>query len=181
MQQKDLDDGCYLPLSFVRGAKPSKAAEAFFNFVDAALITLAEQEGWTHNKKPTCSRVVISDDAHVDIPLYAIPDREFQRLNDAASRSITANSQKGKLDNWAALPSDAVLLAHREEDWIESDPRKIHAWFEDSVKLFGERLRRDCRYLKGWRDHEKLEEYRVTSILLMGCIDLLPDLSSFRS
>ena len=69
-----------------------------------------------------------------------------------------------------ALPSDAVLLAHREEDWIESDPRKIHDWFVDSVAIYKERLRRDCRFMKGWRDHHELDNHRVTSILLMACV-----------
>ncbi len=43
-QQKDLDDGCYLPLSFVKGEQPSKAAEQFFKFVDAVLGELAKAE-----------------------------------------------------------------------------------------------------------------------------------------
>ena len=29
-QQMDLDDGCYLPLAFVKAAKPAAAAQAFF-------------------------------------------------------------------------------------------------------------------------------------------------------
>lgn len=171
-QQKDLDDGCYLPLSFVRGDKPSSAAAAFFEFVDGALEELAEREGWVHKKKPTCSRLIISDDAHVDVPLYAIPDREFQRLQETAAmnKSASMHDQRSRPDTWEALPSDAVLLAHREEDWIESDPRKIHDWFEDSVERFKERLRRDCRYIKGWRDHHELDDHRVTSILLMACV-----------
>ena len=36
-QQMDLDDGTYLPMTFVQGAKPSVAAAAFFTIVDRAL------------------------------------------------------------------------------------------------------------------------------------------------
>lgn len=168
-QQMDLDDGCYLPLSFVRGAKPSQAAKLFFDFVDGALETLAKEMGWKHVKKDTCSRVVISKNAHVDIPLYAIPDIEFHAMANKAEASMDS-SRVMKWDSWTELPSNAVLLAHRIEDWIESDPRKIHKWFTDAVDLFGERLRRDARFLKGWRDHHELDRYRVTSILLMACI-----------
>lgn len=168
-QQMDLDDGCYLPLSFVKGEKPSRAAKLFFDFVDAALKVLADKEGWRHETKPTCCRVVISDDAHIDIPLYAIPDREFVSLRDRTAKSATTGLA-AKYEDWDELPSNAVLLAHRDEDWKVSDPRQIHKWFIDAVDVYGERLRRDSRYMKGWRDHHKLDKYKVSSILLMACI-----------
>lgn len=167
-QQMDLDDGCYLPLSFVRGAKPSQAARMFFQFVDGALKQLAAARGWKHVEKDTCSRVVISSTAHVDIPLYAIPDKEFAQLQDRAINAMKA--ERAKVDSWGELPSDAVLLAHRIDDWVESDPRKIHNWFTDAVDLYGERLRRDARFMKGWRDFKNLDKSGVSSILLMACV-----------
>lgn len=90
-QQKDLDDGCYLPLSFVRGEKPSAAAAYFFAFVETALGELADEEGWTLVKdKPTCVRLVISRDGHVDVPLYAIPDGDFRHLVEARNMEKSA-------------------------------------------------------------------------------------------
>lgn len=169
-QQKDLDDGCYLPLSFVRGERPSKAAALFFEFVDGALKDLAKTEEWKHVEKPTCSRLVIAGDAHIDIPLYAIPDKEFQLLESRMTADGKIVVAKANSDNWDALPSDSVLLAHRDDDWVESDPRKINDWFNGAVKVYGERLRRDCRYLKAWRDHHKLDGVQLTSILLMACV-----------
>ncbi|WP_349962424.1 CBASS cGAMP synthase [Rhizobium sp. ZPR3] len=169
-QQKDLDDGCYLPLSFVRGERPSQAASAFFAFVETALAGLAEEEGWVLIKeKATCVRLVISRDGHIDIPLYAIPDGDFQHLEEARNvqKMHTADA---KIDSWDALPSDAVLLAHREKDWVESDPRKIHDWFIDAVDLYKERLRHDSRYMKAWRDHHRLDEDGLTSINIMACV-----------
>ncbi|HEV2516046.1 MAG TPA: CBASS cGAMP synthase [Devosia sp.] len=170
-QQKDMDDGCYLPLSFVRGARPSQAAALFFEFVDNALRDLARREGWTHvGDKDTCVRLEIGVDSHVDVPLYAIPDAEFARLRDTVIAAQMEVNERARPDTWEALPSDAVLLAHRQEDWIESDPRKIHGWFLDAVELYSERLRRDCRYMKAWRDHHALDRYKVSSILLMACV-----------
>lgn len=167
-QQKDLDDGCYLPLSFVKGEQPSKAAELFFEFVDTVLGELAKAERWTLFKKPTCVRLEIARDAHIDIPLYAIPDREFVLLEARAQKMEKAYDRAPK--RWEDLPSNAVLLAHRDDDWVESDPRKIHKWFLDAVDIYGERLRRDCRYLKAWRDHHHLDDDKLSSIMLMACV-----------
>jgi len=171
-QQMDLDDGTYLPMTFVQGAKPSVAAAAFFTIVDRALQVLAKDEGWIFVRKPTCARLIISEYAHIDVPLYAIPDKEFRLLEKAAqSRTLDGafDARADSIDRWDALPSDCVLLAHREEDWVASDPRQINNWFVDAVDLYGERLRRICRYLKAWRDHNRPHLDRVSSILLMVC------------
>jgi hypothetical protein len=169
----------YLPLSFLKGApKPSIAADQFFKVVDTALNDLAGKHGWKFIKKPTCARLEISDIAHVDTPMYAIPDEEFLRLEKAAvasfAESLTTDDaqelefMRAKSDTWRALPADKVMLAHREKDWVQSDPRKIHSWFTDQVDLFGERFLRVCRYLKAWRDqHSALNS--VSSIALMAC------------
>jgi hypothetical protein len=172
-QQMDMDDGAYLPITFVKGVKPSIAAAMFFEIVDSALAELIREQGW-HSlvKKPTCSRVVLNARAHIDIPLYAIPDAEFEQLSksmalDHAIAKIDEDIDfmRSRRDNWALLPSDKVLLAHREEDWKQSDPRKIHDWFMNAVEFYGEILRRQCRYLKAWRDHQQLDH--VSSITLM--------------
>jgi hypothetical protein len=171
-QQKDLDYGAYLPMTFVQGVKPSLAAAAFFTVVDRALQELARAEGWKFVKKPTCARLIISSDAHIDVPLYAIPDAEFVLLEKAAqARTFDGafDARADAIDRWDALPSDCVLLAHREEGWKASDPRKIHDWFVGAVELYGEGLRRVCRYLKAWRDHHQPDLEGVSSILLMVC------------
>jgi hypothetical protein len=169
-QQKDLDDGCYLPLSFVKGEKPSEAASAFFTFVEAVLAELAEEEDWILvTEKATCVRLIITRDGHVDIPLYAIPDNDLRHLEEARNvkKMHTADA---KIDSWDALPSDAVLLAHREQDWVVSDPRKIYDWFVDAVSLYNERLRHDSRYMKAWRDYHQLDDDGLTSINIMACV-----------
>ena len=170
-QQMDLDDGCYLPLTFVKEEKPSKAASAFFEVVDAALEELAAEQGWTFVQRPTCARLVISKNAHIDVPLYAIPDKEFLTLEKAveARRIVAADSLRLSVDRWDALPSNHVLLAHRDDDWVKSDPRKIHSWFVGAVELYGERLRRVCRFLKAWRDFHAPALNSLSSIVLMAC------------
>lgn len=174
-QRMDMDDGAYLPMTFVKGAKPSVAAAALFQVVDATLEELICEEGWQELiKKPTCARVVLSANAHIDVPLYAIPDAEFVQLKKAialdhalarADDDIPFMESRRRPDTWEVLPSGKVLLAHREEDWKASDPRKLHDWFVNAVELYGEILRRQCRYLKAWRDHQLLDH--VSSILLM--------------
>lgn len=158
-QQADVDDGCYLPLSFVSQThKPSTAAEVFFAVAQAALQPLADANSWKLvTNKPTCVRLEISDVAHIDIPLYAIPDREFAALTARAfghgfltfDEAVLAKAER---DAWTALPKNSVLLAHREEDWIESDPRPVKDWFLNEVIARGEQLRRVVRYLKAYRD-----------------------------
>lgn len=157
-QQADIDDGCYLPMSFVsQTARPSTAASIFFAAVEEALAPLIQSEGWRLiTDKPTCVRIIIAPYAHIDVPLYAIPDAEFTTLTKAAFdhgyMNFAEAVRKAERDAWIALPRDSVLLAHRERNWIESDPRPIKDWFLDQVTTKGEQLRRVVRYIKAFRD-----------------------------
>ena len=158
-QQADLDDGCYLPLSFVAQTKrPSAAATVFFAAAEEALRTLVEEKRWKLiTDKPTCIRIVIASYAHIDIPLYAIPDEEFAMLTKASVErygydSLREAAVKAERDAWTALPSNQVLLAHRECNWMISDPRLVKEWFLGEVEAKGEQFRRVVRYLKAFRD-----------------------------
>lgn len=176
-QQMDVDDGLYLPMTFIKGNGPAEAAKIYFAIVDAALRELIKREKWKgFEEKDTCARVIIDDCLHVDVPLYAIPDDQFSRLTKAAMDQAIADSEdtidfmssrKMRIDRWDQVDSDKVLLAHRKDNWKPSDPRKIHDWFLNAVDFYGELLRRECRYLKAWRDHHLLEH--VSSIILMAC------------
>ncbi len=173
-QQADVDDGCYLPMGFVSKTKrPSSAASVFFAAAEEALLPLVEARNWKLvNDKPTCVRVVISAFAHIDIPLYAIPDEEFVSLAAASMKhygyaSLTEALAKAERDAWTALPRDKVLLAHRECDWMTSDPRPVKEWFLAEVQAKGEQLRRVIRYLKAFRDW-KWSTGGPSSILLMA-------------
>lgn len=170
-QQSDLDDGVYLPMSIVKGqGRPSVASALFFEAAELALSPLARENNWEVIKKPTCIRIEISDFAHIDIPLYAIPDDEFLvlRASMEARNSAVFDSVKGSVpDRWAALPTDKVLLAHRTENWLKSDPRAMNDWFVQEVEDKGIQFRRIVRYLKAFRDMQ-WPVRGPSSILLMA-------------
>ncbi|WP_067099224.1 CBASS cGAMP synthase [Marinomonas atlantica] len=170
-QQADIDDGCYLPLSFVANTeRPSIAANIFFKASEQALKALLEIKGWRLTSKATCIRVIIADYAHIDIPLYAIPDNEFVTLSKASMEhghgSLSEAMNRSDRDSWVALPHDKVLLAHRENNWMPSDPRPVKTWFQTQVEVKGEQFRRIVRYLKAFRDW-KWSTGGPSSILLM--------------
>jgi hypothetical protein len=173
-QQADIDDGCYLPLSFVSQTKrPSVAAMVFFTAAEEALTPLVKEKQWKLvTDKPTCIRIIISKYAHIDIPLYAIPDKEFVMLAKASMESygydsLTEAVKKAERDAWTALPADEVLLAHREYNWMRSDPRPVKEWFLGEVEAKGEQFRRVIRYLKAYRDW-RWSSGGPASILLMA-------------
>jgi len=172
-QQADLDDGVYLPMTFVKLTKrPSTASQIFFSAAEQALTPLVKKKEWTMDSgKATCIRIEISGRAHVDVPLYAIPDEEFillrASLESRGFDSISEAVTKAELDVWTALPRDSVLLAHRKENWKKSDPRPLRDWFVGEVEVKGDQLRRIVRYLKAYRDW-RWPEGGPTSILLMA-------------
>lgn len=173
-QQADLDDGVYLPMTFVKQTRrPSAASKIFFNAAEEALRPLVEVNDWKMSTdKATCIRIEISTVAHVDIPLYAIPDEEFLLLQKASMEqygydSISEAVTRAERDVWTALPADEVLLAHREDDWKKSDPRPLRDWFVGQVEAKGIQLRRVVRYLKAYRDW-RWPEGGPSSILLMA-------------
>lgn len=172
-QQADIDDGAYLPLSFMtETGRPRAASQVFFQAAEAALAPLVKERGWALVRdKATCIRIVISRSAHIDIPLYAIPDDQFEQLRKAAMAyqydSLDEAVAKAERDAWTALPRDKVLLAHREKGWIPSDPRPVKRWFEGEVDRLGEQFRRCVRYLKAFRDWQWVTE-GPASILLMA-------------
>jgi hypothetical protein len=173
-QQADVDDGAYLPLSFIAQTKrPSVASSDFFAVAEKALEPLVKEKGWRLvTDKPTCVRIEISQFAHIDVPLYAIPDEEFTTLAKAATQTygyLTLDEAivKAERDAWTALPAESVLLANRECGWMESDPRPVKEWFLAEVQVRGEQLRRVVRYLKAFRDWQ-WSQGGPSSILLMA-------------
>lgn len=185
-QEIDLDDGVFLPTSFLTDqgqVHPAIVSDAYFTAVESILEPLCKEKGWTLGQpKPSCVRVIVSKHAHVDLALYAIPDGEYQTLLEKAERSATASfsgladAEFAALDESArferyvypVLPKDHIMLAHRDEGWKPSDPRKLEDWFMAAVRQHGEQLRRVSRYLKGWRDNQ-WEACRLSSIALMAC------------
>lgn len=178
-QEIDLDDGVFLPVSFLGQngtTHPVVASAGYFTAIERILAPLCERKGWTLiSDKPSCVRVAINADAHVDLALYAIPDDEFEVLLEKAVASVQFDTRM--LDEnysfaeqvYPRLPTDQIMLAHRNEGWKPSDPRKLEDWFQDAIKEHGQQLRRVCRYLKGWRDYN-WTACRLSSIALMACV-----------
>ena len=174
-QDIDLDDGVYLPMSILNG-EPNANREWFFQIVDGALATLAREKGWKVGEKDTCARVILPSQAHIDVPLYAVPDKRFvemstgfenlrkehRRLSNAIYDADTVDSQPYLLN------ADEVYLATRESGWKKSDPLLIANWFKQEISTKGRRLRRVCRFLKAWRDFT-WEHGGPSSITLMIC------------
>ncbi|UXN68574.1 CBASS cGAMP synthase [Devosia neptuniae] len=183
-QQIDLDDGLFLPVSYLtnNGARhPVVASKGLFAAVERILLPLCKTKGWKlGDPKDSCVRVEISQTAHVDVALYAIPDAQFAQLvEDAAAAQL----QKGLVDNAARIRDEVefdadlyrrisgseIMLAHRKEGWKPSDPRKLGDWYQTAVDNHGSQVRRVSKYLKGWRDFQ-WESSRLSSIAIMAGI-----------
>jgi hypothetical protein len=179
-QQVDHDLGCYLPFSFLsESGSPSIAAAAFFAEVDRLLELLVKEKKWKKvvTSKATCSRVIINDRLHVDVPLYSVPDDQMHTILAFAKRSgfdsETFDLGEAYYDSntaWPVVASDQVLLAHRKEGWKKSDPRKLNTHYV-SVLRANEDLRRACRYMKAFRD-QAWKEGGPSSIYLMALTEL---------
>lgn len=179
-QEIDVDDGVYLPTSFISaggGRSPIIASRGYFTAVEAILAPVCEENGWDLGRdKATCVRVVLSKNAHVDLPLYAIPDEQFATMVEKAMAMEAFSSAYAAVETaelneavYRELREDELMLAHREEGWKESDPRKIETWFTDAIADHGPQLRRVCRYIKSWRDHTWAKS-PLSSIAIMRCV-----------
>lgn len=181
--QIDLDDGMFLPTRYISrdGAlAPSVAADGYFRAVEQLVSDVCEKNGWTLKKKTSCVRVEIDREAHVDIALYAVPEKEFVTLVETAmaqNRLIRDGFMDLRDDDFAneiydRLSADQMRLACRGDDgrgkWIPSDPRKLEDWFRDAVRDHGDQVRFVSRYLKAWRDEQDL--VGLASIALMWAV-----------
>jgi hypothetical protein len=178
-QQMDLDDGLFLPVSYIsqgRDNRPVVASLGLFQAVEKALEPLCRREGWGLIKdKDSCVRVEISDVAHVDVALYALPDAQFAQLVEKVAGNATIRDsirESMEFDDalYRELRDDALMLAHRKEGWKPSDPRKLDDWFQGAVAIHGYQVRRTAKYLKGWRDFQWVETCRLSSIVLMAAV-----------
>ena len=177
-QEVDLDDGVFLPVSFLTlqgGRHPSVVSQGYFLAVERCLKDLCRRNRWSLiTDKPSCVRVQITRSAHIDLALYAIADEQFRQLEEAAAKSLSAQQRQAVQDSpelsealYRSLSADGIMLAHRDEGWKPSDPRKLEDWVKAGVERHGPQLRRVWRYLKGWRDFQ-WEESRLASVALMA-------------
>lgn len=170
-QQSDIDDGVYLPLSVMREeSSPKLAIALFFDAVIDVLGPMCAERGWHTQAKDTCVRVTISPSAHIDLPLYVIPDTLFQLIKanmENRGHAVFDSAINSERDSWKTLPSDKILLADRKQGWRKSDPMAMKNWFKRECLEKGDQLIRVVRYLKAFRD-KQWEDKGPSSILLMA-------------
>jgi hypothetical protein len=181
-QEIDLDDGVFLPVSFLRqqgAVQPAVLSQGYFSVVERTLLPVCKRHGWELcTNKPSCVRVKLPFNAHVDLALYAIADDQFARIVEKEASSNGLNEERRRAleeqlelmeSIYRSLDSNEIMLAHREEGWKPSDPRKLDDWFAEAISRHGYQLRRVCRYLKGWRDCQWTES-KLASIALMSAV-----------
>lgn len=170
-QQSDIDDGVYLPLSVMREeSSPKLAINLFFDAVMDVLQPVCAERGWSTESKDTCVRVTISLYAHIDLPLYVIPDTLFLLIKasmESRGQAVFDSAINSERDTWKTLPSDKILLADRKQGWRKSDPMAMKNWFKRECQEKGDQLIRVVRYLKAFRD-KQWEDKGPSSILLMA-------------
>jgi hypothetical protein len=153
-QQLDLDDGMYVVVDYLQDGRPALVAKLLFEMVEEALKPLCLRRGWKLNtSKQTCVRIEISSSAHIDIPIYSAPRDVAESTALASDSYVAARLTKSANREYFELPSDKIMLAHRDGTWQQSDPLTLHKWVEACAERYGEDFRRACRYFKGWRDH----------------------------
>jgi hypothetical protein len=190
-QEIDLDYGVYLPVDvWQENGPPAAMAKKYFDLVETLLQVLCAQEGWKlitgTAAKDTCIRIDVCSWAHIDIPLYAAPIEEFNKVvertvalsnerRSAVFDSVSSNEDfvvlaESKAQTWDDL--DTIMLASRSGLWRASDPEDVAKWIRDQVVRFGDlgnQFLRVCRYAKAWRDFH-WKSGGPTSISLMIAI-----------
>ncbi|GAB1668452.1 CBASS cGAMP synthase [Mannheimia haemolytica] len=198
-QEMDFDYGVYLPVRAFEGFNPdagaSEQAKTYFAQVEQMMRTLCYQQDWELDTSApsSCIRIKISHNAHMDIPLYAVPDDMFDELEERNELQLSLDSAKAvneslnfPIYDWAledygirSFAEESLMdkniqmihMARRDGTWQESDCELIRKWFADKLKSLGnngQQLRAICRYLKAWRDWQFADKsFQPSSILLM--------------
>lgn len=194
LQQVDVDLGVYLSASFMENVAdasqrklPSSAlAKLYFEIVDRELRALCREKGWEYadgeKQNDRCCRVILTNtgaDAHIDLPLYAAPDAEFERAFIAEMLALEALAKSARdsadlskeldREGWDEL--ELIVLATRDGKWTESDVQKTIQHFRTVADATGHPnvLRRIWRFVKAWRDFT-WQTGGPSSILLMEIV-----------
>lgn len=194
-QEMDLDYGAYLPSSAFSTDRSPEEAKEYFNVAYDALNELCADEGWKiDDSKDMCLRLCkVMPNAHIDVPLYAVPNDMFENLKEnhgmafdsiyksaeviaAASSRLALESYGGQMltESFRAKEIDLeniqmIHMAKKDGEWKPSDCEKVREWFLQKCAEHpnnGQQLKAIVRYLKGWRD-QHWDKGGPTSILLM--------------
>ncbi|KGM07667.1 hypothetical protein LP43_0083 [Methylophaga thiooxydans] len=184
-QQVDIDLGMYLPFSALGdGQRPKTATQFYFSAVTEILEKYIQnkRKHWVlppaSQQKDTCIRVLINEKTHIDIPLYAVPEGELNRVTEANLAAYDQDSympemMRGNelsLEYFAleAITPDVIHMAHRKDGWQPSDALVIRDWVKSQFRKMGSMIRPVNRFLKAWRDHAWPDGGGPSSIFLLA-------------
>ena len=120
----DLDDGIY----FEDSLDSRKSINTYHNWIYDAVKNHTSKGAI---KKNTCVRVLYANGHHIDLPIY------FQEKESDETP-------------WKIIIPE---LAHKKDDWVQSDPKEFYQWFNAKAKD-NYQLRRLVRYIKAWSDKQ---------------------------
>jgi hypothetical protein len=160
----------YVAVDYLENGRPALVAKALFQLVEDAIGPLCKERGWEVDKtKATCVRIKLDEESHIDIPIYSAPRNKMIAMDEMSMQARADSALKKAGREYHRLPSDQIMLAHRDGTWDQSDPLVLKDWVDSCVKRYGELFRRGCRYVKGWRDH-RWPEGCLTSITIMAAV-----------
>ncbi len=177
IQQMDLDYGVYIPDYVAKDREPAE----WLDYVEDCLKPLAESKGWTFTRKSSCVRVELGKDAnkHIDIPFYCISEDDIANLLENIPPTVSATPDEFEefragmsYRKYKGIDPNNVQMAHRNEGWKKSDPRKIIEWVVSRVDERGDKYIHICRILKGWRDNQWKDNSPLTSIMIMVMVEM---------
>lgn len=88
-------------------------------------FTTDEPDAELCDSKTSCERVRYSEGFHIDLPIY-----QFNETNESCR------------------------LASEQDEWLDSDPKSLQAWFDDEAEQYSRselaQLRRVLKFLKAW-------------------------------
>lgn len=168
IQQMDLDDGVYLPLSYIENKSNGnfqQMARIVRDIILNCINNLCINRKWNlDNSHSKCLRVVINNTSHIDLPIYSIPDNATDTIKD-----IAIFSKKDSLEKFLHYSGAENVLLSTDNGWIKSDPRVIHQWVQNNKNKFGNDFIHYSRYFKYWRDHQ-WDNSKFSSIMIMSGI-----------
>ena len=165
-QHMDLDYGVYFSLTQVTDDNQDfeQVAIILREIITECLKDIViRNHGWEIEKKEMCIRVTVALDAHIDLPIYSIPDKEFKTIIEKSTQAHLTTKVLSLTDYDEA---ENVLIA-TDHGWVKSDPRVIHAWVQNVATHFEDKFLPYSRYVKAWRDHQ-WKKSDISSILIMA-------------
>lgn len=174
-QQMDLDDGVYLPLSYIENESRTgfhKAANIVRDVIYMCVHDVCNENSWKLKKHPNCLRITISSKAHIDLPIYSIPDEETHTIKEAATSNHASTIQLDDLaSRFLAFDKATNILLATDNGWLKSDPREIQEWVKNMKHTYGNEFTFYSRYIKAWRDYQyPLDSSKFSSIMIMSAI-----------